>query len=219
MTFVPRMILLNAAIVAFWSLPARVQAEPIHLTAGFLSSAGLDQSGRFDFSGQGFRIIGVTEQGSVRPTVCSPCTAGETISLSSNFVTGLQLSAPIIIDGATSTSFADAASSFTASSFTVPSVPHDFTMQGFFTFTGLLIGLDASEDRLFQRELIGQGRLTANFTFNPGVGGAAFDFADIRYDFTEQDPVPEPMTLLLVGSGLAGIAARRWTPGLRRSGR
>ena len=72
------------------------------------------------------------------------------------FVTGLQLSAPIIIDGATSTRFADAAWFFSDSSFTVPSEPHDFTMQSSFTFTGLLIGLDESDDSVFRRELIGQ---------------------------------------------------------------
>ncbi|MGH9371793.1 MAG: PEP-CTERM sorting domain-containing protein [Vicinamibacterales bacterium] len=63
---------------------------------------------------------------------------------------------------------------------------------------------------IFDRMLTGQGSVsvTASFLSNPNPGPALFSVDGVRYDFSPADPVPEPATLLLFGTGLA--AAVRW---------
>lgn len=59
---------------------------------------------------------------------------------------------------------------------------------------------------LFQRDLEGQG--TLRFGLTPHADGT-FRFPSVSYSFEAPDPIPEPMTLLLVGAGFGGIALRR----------
>jgi hypothetical protein len=64
---------------------------------------------------------------------------------------------------------------------------------------------------LFEQPLKGQGIVTASFTANPTTPGepADFNFQRMRFDFTGTEAVPEPGTLLLLGTGLAATVRLR----------
>jgi hypothetical protein len=81
-----------------------------------------------------------------------------------------------------------------------------------FTFTGTLTATPFPDDSgtgptLFSILLAGSGLATIEFYPELTNGGA--EVLEIRYDFA--DPVPEPTTLLLAGSGLAAVCRRRMT--------
>ena len=84
----------------------------------------------------------------------------------------------------------------------------DFEYVAPFSFDAVIRGLQGGEE-LFARDFIGSGRVIVNYegTGTPGIYG----FADesIRYEFDDIEPISEPGTLLLLGSGLAGLVLRR----------
>jgi PEP-CTERM motif len=81
-----------------------------------------------------------------------------------------------------------------------------------FTFSGNIEGclpnsLNCTTEVFAPRELIGQGTAVVQFTFGGFLpsGATLYGFRSITCQFQE---VPEPMTVILLGSGLIGLGAK-----------
>lgn len=196
------------AVALALALPAG--AETIVLTSGVFNwvtgggNAGVALAGPgFNFEGRAFAFSGLFEP---RTQCLVPeCTIGTTVNLRSRFtdtdipgtatyngVTYDQvggLTAPAALDARWSGSLVIPAA-FAGGVVTAP-----FTFAGEFYRPGGIL------------ELLGGGTATLSFAPSAPFPGT-FNVTGIRFEI-EASPVPEPTSMLLIGTGLAGMAALR----------
>jgi hypothetical protein len=196
-------------------------ADPVRVTDGFLVATGRNTtsppsliSGTDGFTLSTRISVGVTS-GLVEPLFCfgSPeCAPGQTIGVNAFLMpndgglvdTVMTLGGRVFDDFSFNSDYSvllEMAGSFVAPPFDGDNdaiVTTPFTFMGRFDL--------ANQPTTF---MTGRGTATVRLTRGEGIDNQAWDGASVRYDFEGAAPVPEPATMILVGAGLAGVAAVR----------
>jgi len=207
---VPALLILGLALPA---CPA--SADPIRIAGGSVILVGqFTTENVVDIHGtQGFR--GEFIPGQVNGQwLCRPCGApGDPISLDA-FVSTVDGTGTVEFAGvqhpvgATILSPGDAAVSLQqrGGPVTLPSLsPRASLSVPFELGAGSFLVLDNGSPGLVEVPLIGRGTATLDVIANQS-GDALWELSSLRYDFA---PTPEPATVLLVGTGMFALAARR----------
>lgn len=216
------------AIVLLLLIPQAANAEPVTITTGSVSvTSNIRDIIFFNFSGNGLSVNGMNNHASntqyMSPCLnsASRCQPGDLI-----FPTALtQLSSEpgsptsvtfngrsVRVSWASNDSFLQ----FTGPGVVIPSSTDPITLTVPFDMVGTINvhPLDDPGSVIFSTEIRGSGIATLTLRYPGGNQQAGFAIDTARYDFNPT-AVPEPATVILLTTGLAGIVVRKCRGRLR----
>lgn len=198
-----------------FGLPASpAQADPILITGGVI-----------DVNTPGFGITGSDTRLAGTPFPANAIwvfTGDQLVNLSRAVTVGMSIATPVqqIVDGTTYNAVLAGTLIFSATTFTSPPLPDEpfapFAITTPFEMTGQLSGFMQTAGQgtpLFSLTLTGRGIATVSGLVNTASGIYVGD--TLQFRFTDEAPIPEPASILLVATGAAGLIAAR----SRRRGR
>jgi hypothetical protein len=207
-----RAALLSLVLTLGAVLPNPAAAETIAIRSGHMDAEVILGYARLVLNGDGFALDAFAEAyASTLSFACTPCAPGTTVDLGGSFH-GPRAAGSALVDGVSYPEiFLDGMTGTFSSPSFVLSGTEAFTISMAFTYSGVINGylldpwVHGFTEPVFTKSLAGQGMATATFLYND-TDTPLFFPEGLRYDFIEAEPVPEPATLLLFGTGSAMVA-------------
>jgi len=209
-------ILIGLCAFVMLTITPSVHADTIVITSGSYTTSGIFGGAFYTFTGSGFSLTASGPGGFSPLRNCLPCVSGQTIG-ASTFLTGNSLgSGTVTINGVTQDVILIGTLTLSDGSFLLPAVTTNPTFTGSFNLSGSIFGCPLAQaplcvegfNSVFSTQLTGSGGLVAHFLFSGlnGNGNSLFTFGSVTY--TIGNPVPEPLTITLLATGLIGLAAK-----------